>query len=86
MRAKHNLRHIKWEGQRFLVSQKTGGDVAPLLLNETADHILRMLKEEVSREALLASLLAAYDVDVEMLAADLDHFLEQLQQMGFLEE
>lgn len=60
-----------------------GGTV---VLNEVSAFIYEQLKQPISREDLLAQILAEYDVDEATASADLDALLDQFRQMDMLEE
>ena len=60
-----------------------GGTV---ILNEVSAFIYKQLEHPISREDLLAQILAEFDVDEATAAADLDALLEQFRQMELLEE
>ena len=60
-----------------------GGTV---ILNEVSAFIFRQLEQPISREDLLAQLLAEFDVDEATAAADLDALLAQFRQLGLMED
>ena len=60
-----------------------GGTV---VLNEVSAFIFRQLEQPISREDLLAQLLAEFDVDEATAAADLDALLAQFRQLGLMED
>ena len=61
---------------------KFGGAV---VLSEVAAFIFEQLQQPVSREDLLALVLAEFDVDETAAAADLDELLAQLRELELLE-
>ena len=63
--------------------KRFGGSV---ILNEVSAFIFEQLQKPISREDLLALVLAEFDVDEPTAAADLDALLEQFRQMDLLEE
>ena len=63
--------------------KRFGGSV---ILNEVSAFIFEQLQKSISREDLLALVLAEFDVDEPTAAADLDALLEQFRQMDLLEE
>ena len=63
--------------------KRFGGSV---ILNEVSAFIFEQLQKSISREDLLALVLAEFDVDEPTAAADLDALLEQFRQMELLEE
>lgn len=59
---------------------------AMISTSETGAVLVEEMKQDVTREALLARLLDEYDVDESTAAADLDAFLEQLRSLNLLIE
>ena len=53
--------------------------------SETGAFLAGLLKEDISREELLAALLAEYDVDEDTARADLEEFLAGLEQLSLLD-
>lgn len=68
----------------------TGDNIATfegaVVLNEVSAFIYRQLQKPVSREDLLMAVLNEYDVDEATAAEDLDTLLQNLIQMGLIEE
>lgn len=66
-----------------------GGDVLDLnmmiTLNETGAFLWERLMEETSEDALVAALLAEYDVDEATARAAVVAFVQKLNDNGFLE-
>lgn len=56
-----------------------------ITLNETGAFLWNSMKEETDREALLAALLAEYDVEKEQAERDIDSFLEKVTEAGLAE-
>ena len=52
--------------------------------SETGALLVDALKQNVTREELLARILDAYDVDEQTAKADMDEFLDQLQRLNLL--
>ena len=63
--------------------KRFGGTV---ILNEVSAFVFEQLQKPISREDLLALILAEFDVDEPTAAADLDALLEQFRQLELLEE
>ena len=57
---------------------------AMLTLNESGAILWHALEQGGSREALADALLAEYEVDRETALADVDEFLQKLQEAGIL--
>ena len=56
-----------------------------VLLNHTSAFIWGQLQTPISREDLLTAVLQRFDADEAQAAADLDRFLDKLDQLGILE-
>jgi hypothetical protein len=54
--------------------------------NKTAAFIVDQLKEETTKEKIVAAMLEEYDVSEERVSADVDKVLEKLRGIGALEE
>lgn len=57
-----------------------------VVLNDVSAFVFEQLKEPVSREDILAAILAEYEVDEETAAKDLDALLAQFRELGMLDE
>lgn len=55
-------------------------------LNDMAAVMWNLLENDTTPEALLAAVLAEYDVPAEQAKADIADFLHQLRRLGCLEE
>ena len=55
-------------------------------LNDMAVALWNLLENDTTPEALLAAVLAEYDVPAEQAEADIADFLNQLRKLGCLEE
>ena len=55
-------------------------------LNDMAVALWNLLENDTTPEALLAAVLAEYDVPAEQAKADIADFLHQLRRLGCLEE
>lgn len=56
-----------------------------VVLNEVSAFLWEKLQEETTREALLAALLAEYDVEPQVAEKDLDALLKRFSEYGLLE-
>lgn len=54
--------------------------------NKTAAFIVDLLKEEITREQIVARMLDKYDASEEQISADVDSILEKLRGIGALDE
>ena len=57
-----------------------------LTLNESGVQLWNLMKEGCDREALVAALLAEYEVSRPVAEADVDEFVEKLKSAGCLEQ
>ncbi len=68
----------------------TGDNIAKFdgtaVLNEVSAFVFRQLENAVSREDLLAAMLAEFDVDEATASKDLDVLLAKFRELGLLEE
>ena len=49
-----------------------------IVVNEVGHYIVQMLEQPISRKALVASLVAEFDVTAEQAEVDIDLFLDEL--------
>jgi hypothetical protein len=68
----------------------TGDNIAKfegaVVLNEVSAFIFKQMEKPVSRDDILAAMLAEYDVNEATAATDLDALLEKFAEMGVLEK
>lgn len=68
----------------------TGDNIAKfdgtVVLNEVSAFVFKQLENAVSKDDLLAAMLAEYDVDEQTAAKDLDTLLAQFRELGLLDE
>ena len=64
-----------------------GGDFTGMVRsNSTAAAIINLIKTETTRDGVIESMLAVYDVDRETLTADVDRVLNILRGIGAIDE
>ncbi len=54
--------------------------------NKTAAFIIDILKEDTTREAIIAKMLDTYDADEAVISADVDKVLASLRSIGAIDE
>lgn len=54
--------------------------------NSTAAAIIDLLKTETTRDGIVDAMLAVYEVERDVLAADVDRVLDTLRQIGAIDE
>ena len=68
----------------------TGDNIAKfegaVVLNEVSAFIFKQMEKPISRDDILAAMLAEYDVNEATAATDLDALLEKFAEMGVLEK
>lgn len=64
-----------------------GGDFNGMVRsNSTAAEIIDMLKNETTREDIIAKMLDKYEVEEAVLSADVDKVIEKLRSIGAIDE
>lgn len=88
MKIKHNfaLREIAGEYVLIPMGESALNFGGLISTNELGAFLWNCLKEETSREQLLARILEEYDVDRETAERDLDKFLEQARKHDLIVE
>ena len=54
--------------------------------NKTAAFIIDMLKEETTKEKIVAAMLERYDADEAVISADVDKVIDALRGIGAIDE
>ena len=54
--------------------------------NSTAAAIIDLLKTETTRDGIVDAMLAVYEVERDVLTADVDRVLDTLRQIGAIDE
>lgn len=80
------LRNIAGERLLMPVGERIDAFKGAVLMNELSAFIWEKLQSPITRDRLLAEILAQYAIDKETAAADLDAVLAQLKQVGIIEE
>lgn len=72
--------------EQILVSAGTNAFHGMVRSNKTAGFMIECLKENCTREELIAKMEMKYDAPVEVLSADVDRVLKVLREIGALDE
>ena len=80
------LREVAGESVVIPLGGTTGNFGGMLRLNETGKLLWALLEKGASREELLSAMLAEYEVEKDVAAADIDGFLQKLRQGSMLME
>ncbi len=84
IKAGYKMRTI--DGEHLVVATGDAADLGAMItVNDTGAFLWNLLTEDTTREALLAALLAEYEVDEATAAVDLDAFLDAIAQKGILD-
>lgn len=89
MRLNNNFQPCVIGEAEFLIPIGTAViDVSSLLdLNEVGAYIIDQIKEkDCTKEELIQMIYQEFDADIDQIRADLEHFIEKGQRVGFLEE
>lgn len=54
--------------------------------NKTAAFIIDMLKEETTKEKIVAAMLEVYDAEESVISADVDKVINSLRSIGAIDE
>ena len=80
------LRHVVDEYMVMPTGENIRNFGGTVVLNEVSAFVFEQMQKSISREDLLAQILAEFDVDEATAADDLDALLEQFRQIGLLED
>jgi hypothetical protein len=54
--------------------------------NKTAAFIIDLLKEETTKENIVAAMLESYDAEEQVISADVDKVIDALRSIGAIDE
>ena len=81
---KEFITHMSGEEQLMI---SAGGSFNGMVRsNKTAAFIIDLLKEETSKEKIVATMLDTYDASEEIISADVEKVIEALRSIGALDE
>ena len=85
MKLKSNfITHTSGDEQLMI---SAGGDFNGMVRsNSTAAEIIDMLKNEITREEIIAAMLEKYEVEESVLSADVDKVIDALRGIGAIDE
>ena len=64
-----------------------GGDFNGMVRsNKTAAFIIDLLKEETTKEKIVAEMLERYDAEEQIISADVDKVIDALRSIGAIDE
>ena len=72
--------------EQIMVATGTASFSGMVRSNPTAAFMVECLKEETTREEIIAKMLHKYDVSREIVAADVDKILSKLRSINALDE
>lgn len=85
MKLKNNfITHTSGDEQLMI---SAGGDFNGMVRsNKTAAFIIDMLKEETTKEKIVAAMLETYDAEESVISADVDKVIDSLRGIGAIDE
>ena len=86
MKLKNTFMTQDVDGTQFLIPLGEGDFSGIARSNETAAFIVNLLKQEITRDAVVDAVCAEYDAPREVIAADVDKVLETLRGISAIEE
>lgn len=82
----YELRNILDENIVVPKGSEMSGFSGTIVLSDTAAFVWERLSEDVTKEELVAAVVAEFEVDEEVAKKDLEKLLEKLRGFGVLEE
>lgn len=73
-------------GEHIMVTAGNTAFNGMIRSNRTAGFIVECLKSDVTREELIAKMLEKYDATKEQIEPDVDRILEQLREIGAIDD
>ncbi|MGI6392329.1 MAG: PqqD family protein [Candidatus Izemoplasmatales bacterium] len=86
LKANYVLREVAGENIVIPVDSEAINFNGIMTLNETGKFLWNQLKQEVSVESLIASIVDNYEVDRNTAAQDVTAFIEKLRKHNVLED
>ena len=86
MKLKNTFMTQDVDGTQFLIPLGEGDFSGIARSNETAAFIVNLLKQEITRDAVVDAVCAEYDAPREVIAADVDKVLETLRGISAIED
>ena len=84
MKLKSNFITHMSGNEQLMIS--AGGDFNGMVRsNSTAAEIIDMLKNEITREEIIAAMLEKYEVEEPVLSADVDKVIGKLREIGAID-
>ena len=84
MKLKNEFITHDLDGAQIMVSA-SGTFSGYLKSNKTAAFIVELLKNEITREEIIAKLLERYDAPEDVISRDVDRILETLKKVGAID-
>lgn len=86
MKLKEGFVTHEMGGQQIMVATGAANFAGMVRSNPTAGFIVDCLKESVTREQIIDRMLEKYDVERNVVAADVDKILAKLRSINALDE
>ena len=84
MKLKNEFITHELDGEQIMVSA-SGSFSGYLKSNKTAAYIVKLLKNDITREEIISKLLERYDAPEEIISRDVDRILETLKKVGAID-
>lgn len=86
MKLKEGFVTHEMGGEQIMVATGVAKFAGLVRSNATAAFIVDCLKEETTKDAIVAKMLEKYEADEAVICADVDKILEKLRSIGALDE
>ncbi len=86
MKLNKNFITHKSDDKQIMISMDNEKFSGMIRSNETAAFIIDMLKEDTTREEIIAKMLNEYNASEELISSDVDKVLSVLRNIGAIDE
>lgn len=88
MRLKKGIVLGNIDGQDFAIATgKLGNEISGIINNnETANYIYKLLQKDQTEDSIVAKMVERYDAPEEVIRADVKELIQQLAQLGVIED
>ena len=73
-------------GEHITVTAGTTAFNGMIRSNQTAGFIVECLKQEITKEEIIAKMLEKYDAPKELITKDVEKIIEQLHNIGAIDD
>lgn len=88
MRLKKGIVLGNIDGQDFAIATgKLGNEISGIINNnETANYIYKLLQKDQTEDSIVAKMVERYDAPEEVIRTDVKELIQQLAQLGVIED